>query len=328
MQKLKYTYSRLSSCSVSQLVALHYDLPEARRCKFYALGLHDNYVIEGDQEKYILRVYRNDWRSPDETHFELELLAFLGIRNAPIAAPLLTKANEFCFFLDCPEGKKAVALFNYADGFAPGNEISTEESALLGEAVAGVHQSTEMFETSCTRQVLNVPYLLDESILAIETFLGVEEKIYIKKLQKSVREALPSLTQETGVYGICLGDVNPTNFHINNNKDITLFDFDQCGYGFRAFEIGKFISSIHTNKNKHSLAKAFIEGYQQVRRLNPDEMDAIPWFEIISVIWVMAIHAYNVDRIGYKYLEKPFWDRRLAVLKELEGMLPDRPGGL
>ena len=31
---------------------------------------------------------------------------------------------------------------------------------------------------------------------------------------------------------------------------------------------------------------------------------AIPYFEIISIIWVMAIHAYNANRIGYKLLEK------------------------
>jgi hypothetical protein len=45
------------------------------------------------------------------------------------------------------------------------------------------------------------------------------------------------------------------------------------------------------------------------------------YFEMISVIWVMAIHASNADRIGHKHLEKPFWDRRLALMKELDGAL-------
>ncbi|WP_455200300.1 phosphotransferase, partial [Kaarinaea lacus] len=123
---------------------------------------------------------------------------------------------------------------------------------------------------------------------------------------------------QAGVFGICIGDVNPTNFHINDREAITLFDFDQCGYGYRAFEIGKFMSAIHAVKTKQDISNAFIEGYQQVRQLSDAEMTTIPYYEVISVIWVMAIHAYNVDRIGYKYLEKPFWDRKLGVLRELE----------
>jgi hypothetical protein len=35
----------------------------------------------------------------------------------------------------------------------------------------------------------------------------------------------------------------------------------------------------------------------------------------------MAIHVYNVNRVGYKGLERPFWDRRIAILKDLEGKL-------
>ena len=66
------------------------------------------------------------------------------------------------------------------------------------------------------------------------------------------------------------------------------------------------------------MAKSFIEGYRQVRQLRHDEVNAIPCYELVSVIWVMAIHANNVNRIGYKYLEKPFWDRRLSILKEMD----------
>lgn len=321
MEISKYAYSQLSSQSVGHLVALFYDFPETISCKFYVLGLHDNYLIENEHEKYILRIYRNDWRSPEEIYFELELLDFLDAGNAPVASPLPTKTGEFSFFIDSPEGKRLAALFCYADGDAPGNKISVEESALLGKAVASVHQITDKFETAHTRQVLDIPYLLDQSILAIEPFIDAEARSYMNTVQFVLKDALASLSPEADIYGICIGDVNPTNLHINTKKEITLFDFDQCGYGYRAFEIGKFISSVHSIKSKLSIASAFIDGYQKVRRLTKEELYAIPYFEIISIIWVMAIHAYNANRIGYKWLEKPFWDRQLAVLKELDNLI-------
>lgn len=328
MHESTYTYSRLSSTSVGNLMAIHYGLSNINSCKFYVLGLHDNYLIETDELNYILRIYRNDWRSVEEVRFELELLTFLAAKNVSVAAPLCTKSAESCFFIDSPEGGRAVALFKYTDGHAPGSNISLENTELSGKTVASVHQATAGFETKYTRQVLDVPYLLDDSIRTIEPFVGIDERNYLGSLQKRLKDALPSLSRDEGVYGVCIGDVNANNFHINGNNDITLFDFDQCGYGYRAFEIGKFISSIPALKNKRNIAQAFIDGYQQVRQLTQEEMIAIAYFEIISVIWVMAIHVYNADRIGYKALEKPFWERRLAILKELDVLSSNGYGGL
>ena len=324
MEQPKYIYSQLSSDSAAHLVALHYDLPKLIGCNFYVLGLHDNYLIEDEHKKYILRIYRNDWRSEQEIQFELELLAFLGTKNVPVATPLHTNAGGPGFFIDSPEGKRVAALFHYADGYAPGNEITIEQSALLGKAVANVHQITDTYEAGLSRQILDISYLLDESIIAIQPFIDIEARNYINTLQNKLKDDLPSIPQITGLYGICIDDVNPINFHINDNNVITIFDFDQCGYSYRAFEIGKFISSIHSTKKKYEISNAFIDGYQQVRQLTDEELLAIPYYELLSVIWVMAIHAYNADRIGHKHLEKPYWDRRIAILKDLDKLMPNK----
>jgi hypothetical protein len=36
-----------------------------------------------------------------------------------------------------------------------------------------------------------------------------------------------------------------------------------------------------------------------------------------SIIWVFGIAAKNAERIGYKLLEKVYWDRKLKILREL-----------
>ena len=318
MQDWTYTYSQLSSHSVGQLVAQNYNLDDSLSCKFYVLGLHDNYLIECKKAKYILRLYRNNWRTQEEIGFELELLAFLNSKTNQVAGPVLTKSGELTFKVESPEGERVAALFYYADGYAPDKAIQADEAELLGSAVANIHQLSEPFTTTYTRTPLDISHLLDESILAIESFISPQEYAYLIKLQEKLHKVLPGIEQEMDVYGICIGDVNPTNFHINQNKQITLFDFDQCGYGYRAFEIGKFFSSIHFHKERSAVKIAFLKGYQKKRSLSDAETKVIPYFELVSVIWVMAIHALNVERIGYKYLEKSFWDRKLAILETLE----------
>lgn len=324
MKQPKYTYSRLSSDSVRDLITLQYDLPSIINSMFYVLGLHDNYLVESEHDKYILRIYRNDWRTTEEIQFELDLLAFIGTEDEFVAAPIATNSNGLSFIIDSPEGKRSAALFHYADGYAPEKDITVEQSTLLGKAVANVHQITDKYETRFSRDILDIPYLLDDSIIAITPFIDTETRNYIYTLQNKLKDALLPIFREDGVFGICLGDVNLHNFHINENNKITLFDLDQCGYGYRAFEIGKFLSSIHSLKTKDEIGSAFIEGYQQVRELSETELYAVSYYEIVAVIWVMAIHACNPNLIGYKRLEKPYWDRQLAILKELDKLLPNK----
>ena len=323
MNDRTYTYSQLSSQSACQIVAAHYNLDAPLSCKFYVLGLHDNYLIQSGNQKYILRIYRNAWRSREEAGFELELLAFLTHQTDLAAKLVPTKNDELAVYIDSPEGERTAALFCYADGHAPGNNITTEEAELLGVAVANLHNITNTFTTHRHRPRLELSYLLDESITSIKPFVDSKAHSDLKQLQAKLHDALSGIEKEVDIYGICTGDVNSGNFHINQHKQITLFDFDQCGYGYRAFEIGKFFSSLHNHHDKPAICDAFLAGYTQIRQLSEIEIAAIPYFEIVSVIWVMAIHAVNVDRIGYKVLEKPFWDKRFSILQTLDSRLSD-----
>ncbi len=318
MENNRYIYSQLSADTVKELIECHYGLADLTSCRFYVLGLHDNYLIETGDEKYILRIYRKDWRSHEEALFELELLAFLGDRSGGVAFPVPTTKSQLSFTIDSPEGQREAALFPYARGHAPGNKITIQESLLLGKAVANIHNLSDDFIPTHERRTLDISYLLDDSVTAIGSFLDSSSRVYLKILQKKLHHALASLSIDKMLVGICIGDVNASNVHIDSNKQLTLFDFDQCGYGFRAFDIGKYTASLPLNKQRQVLRMAFIDGYKRVRTLTPQEYASIPYFEIIAFIWVMAIHVYNVDRIGYKLLEGPFWNRKMAMLRELD----------
>jgi len=313
-----YTHSQLAAASVADLVAAQYRLRAPIDCRFYVSGLHDNYLVQVAGRKSMLRLYRADWRSPEEVQFELELLWFLKERDAPVAGPVRTGSGELSFAIECPEGRRLAALFDYAEGRAPeGGEFPVEECTRLGHVVAKVHAISDSFTTTCQRPVLDVPHLLDETLPRVVPFLDAEGRGFLEELNRKLHRVLPGVPQEPVLFGICTGDINLRNFHIDDMQRITLFDFDQCGYGYRAFEIGKFSSAIHFHKSKPVLLQAFLDGYQQVRPLQPAELAAIPYFEMAGIIWVMGIAARNVDRIGYQFLES-WWGRKLNILKTLE----------
>lgn len=313
-----YSYAQLAAPSVLRSVQQHYDLAKLERCKFYARGLHDNYLLESQQQKYILRVYRNAWRTEEAIRFELDLLRFLGERGASVSYPISTTSGASCFSIVTPIAEHFAALFPYADGKAPSGAFSVAESLLLGNTVAQIHTASDDFSSPHTRPCLDLAFLVDASIATIAPFVDAAYLAYLKQLQARLHQNLPQIPRGQGRYGICIGDVNPTNFHINAQQKITVFDFDQCGFGDRAFEIGKFISAIHLHDKKQELSQAFVEGYQQVRLLSSDELRAIPYYEMVGVIWVMAITADYADLHGHKWFEQAYWERKLLLLRELE----------
>ena len=266
-------------------------------------------------------MYRNDWRSKEDILFELDLLCHLERHQCSIVAPIKSINGINMISLDAAEGRRYGVLFPYADGRAPGNELNAEHATLLGFEIAKIHQEGHEFHTRYQRQRLDLEYLLEQSINNIKEYLCRNDRLYIASLANNIRSNIPDLPSVQPYYTICTGDVNPTNFFINKEKRIRIFDFDQCGFGWRSFEIAKFSTSISKHKSWQILLSAFIAGYEKLSVLDEVELRAIPYFTLISHLWVAAIHVYNKQLIGDKYLELAFWQRRIDLIKKIENEL-------
>ena len=314
---MKFIYSQLSSDSVSEILNLNYDLGVLISSRFYVQGLHDNYLIECNDVKYIYRVYRNTWRTKEEILFELDALSHLEKKSSNVATPIRTRNNEVVTYIEAPEGTKLGALFHYADGNPPLSEISISECRLLGVSVANIHKNTNDFKSEYKREILDLECLVDNSLKLIRPFLNLSQIEYLSKIRGIIYDNISNITPDNSDFGFCTGDINLTNFHINKDKVITHFDFDQCGYGFRAFELGKFTLCLRNHELKTDKILSFISGYESVRQISEHEKKAIPYFEIAAIIWVMSIHVSNVNKIGYQYLDEIFWKKRIGSIESL-----------
>jgi Ser/Thr protein kinase RdoA (MazF antagonist) len=93
----------------------------------------------------------------------------------------------------------------------------------------------------------------------------------------------PRVVREGGCIRRGIDDVNSTIFHVNEKGEISVFDFEQCGYDYKAFDVGKYLSSIHPLPQKPEL-NAFIGACQDIRRQSEAVLGAIPYFEIVARI--------------------------------------------
>lgn len=127
-------------------------------------------------------------------------------------------------------------------------------------------------------------------------------------------EALLSYVQER--YDI--GDIIQCKF-LNqglNDRQVTFFDFDCCGPGWRAYDIAVFRWSIELSKGGETLWESYLEGYTRNRAIHELDMEAIPLFVAIRHIWLLGLHVHLGADFGSGWLNKQYFDRNMSFLKK------------
>ncbi len=312
-------YSTLSCEALVERVLPFYKIGGVISCQFWNRGLSDVYIVETQTQRYILRVSHCHWRSCSDIDFELELLDFLHQRQLPVAYPLRTKQGQLSIELHAPEGNRYAALFTFAPGRVALGDLNPTQSQKLGETVAKIHQAGMDFHSYCHRQPLTLAYLLDDSFEAIAPFLAhrSDDLVFLREVIDQIEHQLQDFPQEPPFWGICWGDPHSGNAHFTSDDQVTLFDFDQCGYGWRAFELGKFLQVAMRTGIGHNVREAFLSGYQSVQAITKRELDSLQAFTQTAHIWNWAISLNTTMLHSYSRLDDSYFTQRLAQLKML-----------
>jgi Ser/Thr protein kinase RdoA (MazF antagonist) len=312
-------YSTLSSEALVTRVLPKYDIGRVKSCQFWNRGLSDIYLVETQASRYVLRVSHSHWRSKSDIEFELEFLDFLQKRLIPVAYPLRTKSGQRSISIQAPEGIRYAALFIYAPGEIALGDLNTNQSAKLGETLARIHEAGTVFYSSQARQPLTLDYLLDQSLQEIQPFLSKKsvELHYISQSIIQLKQQLQELPQTAPLWTVCWGDPHSGNAHFTPDNRVTLFDFDQCGYGWRAFDVAKFWQvAIRTGMNKR-VREAFLAGYNTVQRLTEEENQLLQALTQVAHIWMWAIGLKASMLHQYSRLDDYYFTSRLEQLKRL-----------
>jgi Ser/Thr protein kinase RdoA (MazF antagonist) len=302
------------------LVLSHYELGKVKSCQFWHRGLSDIYLVDVNSCPYILRVSHHHWRSQSEIGFELELLAFLCQQQIPVASPLPTKQGDLFIAIEAPEGQRYVALFSYAPGTIALGDLNLTQSRLLGETVARLHEASREFQTDFHRQPLTLDYLVDDSLAILAPFLGnwQPELDQLLATALQIKSQLAKLPEKSPYWAICWGDPHSGNVHFTADNHLTLFDFDQCGYGWRAFDIAKFWQvSLQTGLSRR-VREAFLAGYQTVVRLTALELACLQSLTQAAHLWAWAISLNAARQYDYSRLDRSYFTQRLEQLKRLK----------
>jgi Ser/Thr protein kinase RdoA (MazF antagonist) len=315
------THSILSTSALITELLPEYAIETPTDCRFLQPGVNDTFLVATSTAKYILRVYRKDWRSLDEILYELDVLLHLKNACINVSVPIMRKDGKLIGSIMAPEGLRYVVLFTYALGKQPDYETEKERQAYLyGKAVAKIHAATDTFQSSHGRFTIDLEYLLDVSMLSIQPFLShrLEDWKYLTKLADKLRTQILDLPSNNLEVGFCHGDFHTGNAHIDLNEQITFFDFDCCGTGWRSYDVANFRWNARLNKKDKEMWLAFLHGYTEERHLSELDIQTTQYFVPIRHFWLLGVHTSNGQDWGFGWIDDGYFDRALKFFREWE----------
>ena len=318
---VEVTRSVIAGNALLPLLEAHYDLQPPITCQLRFVGDNDTYQVQAGEDVYILRVYRfgRPWiRGADDYRFEADYLAFLHARGLSVSYAIPRRDGEFVSSISAPEGIRYWTLFS----FLKGREVypmNWEQSYLVGQKIAEIHLVSNEFSSKYQRFHTDLDFLFDQPVANITNFLGNSHKddvAFITRLAHQLKERILALDISGDGYGVIGGDFNDGNRYFTDDNAVSFFDFDCCGYGWRAYDLAVFFRNARLRGGAAEMGKPLLEGYQSVRSLSSSEMSAISLFVMARQIWRFGCAVSEANLNGAEWVVNGYWERMLEALRK------------
>jgi Ser/Thr protein kinase RdoA (MazF antagonist) len=156
----------------------------------------------------------------------------------------------------------------------------------LGSIMAGLHAESSGWTPppGFTRHALDEHGLMGESPwwgrFWTHQRLSEDERRILLGARDRLRAALEALGKSQESYFLIHADLHPDNIVALGDRSAVI-DFDDCGFGWRMFDVA--VALLHTRHRPdyEPLRTAFVAGYRTRRPLPDDELDLLPMFQLV-----------------------------------------------
>lgn len=268
----------IDNAAIRALVEREYPLGTPSACVLLSEGINSAYRVDCPAESYVLRLQgEGKWwlKSEADLRFEIDLLTHLHDHDVPVSYPIPRNNGDALGRLRVADLDRDYSLFTWAPGDPP-SAMTAEQAYTIGRTIAQIHVSADLFHTDLSRYELAEETLLDRPLRIMEPALQRADTglaTYIRTEIEKIRERMRAFDPGSDGWGIVHGDPQDLNYHLTPNGKITFFDFDLCGYGWRAYDVAYFYTRI-----PEPLRQPALDGYESLRPLSDAEHDMLPTF--------------------------------------------------
>lgn len=252
-----------------------------------------------------LRIHRSGYQSEAAIWSELWWMGALAEKGLPVPRPLATSEGSMIAHLQ--DGRIA-SMLSWVDGHELGQggarlsgtaKDQMHYYASLGALLAKVHAVTDRLTLPPTFQR---PKWDMDGLVGPSPFWGrfwehpvatAGEQALMQTARGAAAERLADYAAQGADQGLIHADVLRENVLMDGQR-ATLIDFDDCGFGFRLYDLGTALSQNLYEPHLPHIVQGLADGYG---RLSEADHHMLPWFTLLrclaSVGWTMPRLAPN-----------------------------------
>lgn len=289
-----------------------------------------------DAARGVLRLHRKGYQSEEAIRSELWWMDALA--EAGLAVPRPQRTTDGALLAQLADGRIASVL-SWVEGRPIGTGGAPLEGtpddqmrlyASVGHAIAQVHVASDQLSLP---PWFSRPHWDSEGLLGPAPFWGrfwdhpaasEPEAILLQEARRLARERLSDYAAQGADQGLIHADLLRENI-LCDGPHARLIDFDDCGFGFRLYDLGTALAQNLEEPALDLIATGLVEGYATLRPLTDADMAMLPVFVMLrtlaSVGWTMPRLAPGDPRIR-AYLNRAVRTAHAV----LEGQRLFRPG--
>ncbi len=234
-------------------------------------------VLFDDGQSYVLRAFRFDVR--EDLLSQAALLTYLEHQEYFAPHVLHTLAGSSVALYE----NWMALMVSYVDGMLA--DFSPEQLTLLGTQIGKLHAQSEHILDNPYRSAFPYSRLHPQQLQISASYAPQEEQLpeVLRELYQASIATIATLQQAVQLPITLLhGDCWPHNAVIDENRRLTLIDWDCAGLGPAILDVGYLLLSCHLGKPQlpmmHAdplLIEAVMRGYYQQRQLTKYELSVL-----------------------------------------------------
>ena len=301
------------------IIQRHYPGIGARDCQLLALGCNDNFRINGKRRDFAFRLYRYNWWPEKAIDEELRFLEAMRRRKLNVCAPVRAVSQQRYIAVETAEGTRYGALFHFIPGNPLGHNFGKRNINMyrLGEMIAQVHSIADELKPPVQRWTMDFNEIVTKFLDAAPAVLGHREKdlAYLHKLAAQLEAVIADQPEGALSFGLCHGDLHAHNVMLQPDGELAIYDFDWCGYSWRAYDLATIWWSLPRNEKSNAPWRAFLRGYSQLGKLSRQERKLLPWFVVLREFELLNFHLAMRKHVGNAWLNDNYYDFHIGFLK-------------
>lgn len=277
--------------SILQIAVQRYNIPTG---KIELLDGFESFIykFERPDGKFILRIGHSGRRSPDLIRGEVDWINYLADGGAAVARAIFSQQGNLVEALPDGQGEEFLCT---AFVHAPGREMKRQQAnerlfCNYGRLLGRMHALAKTYRVSnpaWRRYDWDSP-----QNNTAEHQMPAKEHLALEKY-RAVLARLRSLPRDAQGFGMIHQDAHPGNFFVDDDDNLTLFDFDDCVYGHFIYDIAMVL--FYTANGEPDPVEftgrfmpVFLSGYREENYLDPAWLGELPHFMKLREIDLFA----------------------------------------